>query len=32
LPSNLFKLQAPALGKCMLMDLQQEASLRQVFR
>ena len=32
LPSNLFKLQAPALGRCMLMDLQQEASLRQVFR
>jgi hypothetical protein len=32
LPSNLFKIQAPALGKVMLMDLQQEASLRQVFR
>lgn len=32
LPSNLFKIQAPALGKMMLMDLQQEASLRQVFR
>jgi len=32
LPSNLFKLQAPALGKVLLMDLQQEASLRQVFR
>ena len=32
LPSNLFKLQAPALGKVILMDLQQEASLRQVFR
>jgi hypothetical protein len=32
LPSNLFKLQAPALAKVMLMDLQQEASLRQVFR
>jgi len=32
LPSNLYKLQAPALGKMMLMDLQQEASLRQVFR
>ncbi|HTP25726.1 MAG TPA: TraM recognition domain-containing protein, partial [Anaeromyxobacteraceae bacterium] len=29
---NLFKIQAPALGKVMLMDLQQEASLRQVFR
>jgi hypothetical protein len=32
LPSNLFKIQAPALGKVVLMDLQQEASLRQVFR
>jgi hypothetical protein len=32
LPSNLFKLQAPVLGKVMLMDLQQDASLRQVFR
>lgn len=32
LPSNLFKIQAPALGTVMLMDLQQEASLRQVFR
>ena len=32
LPSNLFKLQAPVLGKVMLMDVQQEASLRQVFR
>jgi hypothetical protein len=32
LPSNLFKIQSPALGKVMLMDLQQEASLRQVFR
>jgi hypothetical protein len=32
LPSNLFKIQAPALGRVMLMDLQQEASLRQVFR
>jgi hypothetical protein len=32
LPSNLFKIQAPAIGKLMLMDLQQCASLRQVFR
>jgi hypothetical protein len=32
LPSNLFKLQAPAMGKVMLMDVQQEGSLRQVFR
>ncbi len=32
LPSNLFKVQAPAIGKAMLMDLQQEGSLRQVFR
>jgi hypothetical protein len=32
LPSNLYKLQAPALGKVMLMDVQQEASLRQVYR
>jgi type IV secretory pathway TraG/TraD family ATPase VirD4 len=32
LPANLFKLQAPAMGKVMLMDVQQEGSLRQVFR
>lgn len=32
LPSNLFKIQAPAIGRVMLMDLQQCASLRQVFR
>jgi hypothetical protein len=32
LPANLFKLQAPAIGKAMLMDVQQEGSLRQVFR
>lgn len=32
LPANLFKIQAPALGRCVLMDVQQEASLRQVFR
>jgi hypothetical protein len=32
LPANLFKIQAPAMGKAMLMDVQQEGSLRQVFR
>lgn len=32
LPGNLFKLQGPAMGKVMLMDVQQEGSLRQVFR
>jgi hypothetical protein len=32
LPSNLFKLQAPSLGKVFLTDVQQEGSLRQVFR
>lgn len=32
LPSNLFKLQSPAMGRVMLMDIQQEGSLRQVFR
>ena len=32
LPSNLFKTQGPAMGKVMLMDVQQEGSLRQVFR
>lgn len=32
LPGNLFKIQAPAMGKVMLMDIQQEGSLRQVFR
>jgi hypothetical protein len=32
LPSNLFQLQAPAMGKVMLQDVQQEGSLRQVFR
>ena len=30
LPSNLFKLQAPALGKVLLIDVQQQGSLRQV--
>jgi hypothetical protein len=32
LPANLFRLQAPALGRLLLMDVQQEGSLRQVFR
>jgi hypothetical protein len=32
LPSNLFKLQAPALGKVLLMDIQQQGSLRQIHR
>lgn len=32
LPGNLFKIQAPAMGRVMLMDVQQEGSLRQVFR
>ena len=32
LPSNLFKLQAPALGKVFLIDVQQQGSLRQVHR
>lgn len=32
LPSNLFKIQAPSLGKVFLMDIQQEGSMRQVFR
>lgn len=32
LPGNLFKIQAPAMGKVMLMDVQQEGSLRQVHR
>jgi hypothetical protein len=32
LPANLFKIQAPALGRAVLMDIQQEGSLRQVFR
>jgi type IV secretory pathway TraG/TraD family ATPase VirD4 len=32
LPANLFRTQAPALGKVILMDVQQEGSLRQVFR
>jgi len=32
LPSNLFKLQAPALGKVLLIDIQQQGSLRQIQR
>jgi hypothetical protein len=32
LPANLFKVQAPAIGRVVLMDVQQEGSLRQVFR
>jgi hypothetical protein len=32
LPSNLFKLQAPALGKVLLIDVQQQGSLRQIQR
>ncbi len=32
LPANLFKIQAPAIGKVVLMDVQQEGGLRQVFR
>ena len=32
LPANLFKIQAPAIGRAILMDLQHEGSLRQVFR
>lgn len=32
LPGNLFKIQGPAMGKVMLQDVQQEGSLRQVFR
>jgi TraM recognition site of TraD and TraG len=32
LPANLFRIQAPTLGKVILMDVQHEGSLRQVFR
>ncbi len=32
LPANLFRIQAPALGKIILMDVQHQGSLRQVFR
>ena len=30
LPANLFRIQAPALGKVILMDVQQAGSLRQL--
>ena len=32
LPSNLFPIQAPAMGRVILQDVQQEGALRQVFR
>jgi TraM recognition site of TraD and TraG len=32
LPANLFRIQARALGRLLLTDVQQEGSLRQVFR
>jgi hypothetical protein len=32
LPANLFPIQAKAMGRMMLLDVQQEGSLRQVFR
>jgi len=32
LPSNLYKIQAPSLGKVFLQDIQQEGSLRQIDR
>ena len=32
LPANLYKIQAPSLGKVFLQDVQQEGSLRQVYR
>ena len=32
LPANMFKIQAPAIGRVVLMDLQQQGALRQVFR
>ncbi len=32
LPANMFKVQAPALGRVVLMDVQQQGALRQVFR
>ena len=32
LPANLFRIQAPALGRVLLQDVKQEGSLRQVFR
>ena len=32
LPANLFPIQAKAIGRVLLQDVQQEGSLRQVFR
>ena len=32
LPANLFPIQAPAMGRVILQDVQQEGALRQVFR
>jgi hypothetical protein len=32
LPANLYKIQAPALGRIFLQDIQQEGSLRQLYR
>jgi type IV secretory pathway TraG/TraD family ATPase VirD4 len=32
LPANLYPIQAPAMGRVFLADVQQEGSLRQVFR
>jgi len=32
LPANLFRIQAPAIGRVLLQDVKQEGSLRQVFR
>jgi hypothetical protein len=32
LPANLYRIQAPALGQVFLQDIQQEGSLRQVYR
>ena len=32
LPGNMFKLQAPAIGRAVLSDVQQQGALRQVFR
>jgi len=31
-PSNSFPIQAPAMGRVILQDVQQEGALRQVFR
>ena len=32
LPANLFPIQAKAIGRVLLLDVQQEGSLRQIFR